>query len=177
MLRDLRGPDFRQVQARQVGVSATAAYRHFAGHGELIQAVKEQAQGALARWMQAELEATPSQDDPAEDALRRMRAIGVGYVRFALSEPGLFRTAFCHTENTRADHPPAASFRSYQLLGEVLDDLVRCGRMPAHRREYAPGGGLVGGAWPGAAPAGRPTVEHPQGAERGAGPVRPGHGP
>jgi AcrR family transcriptional regulator len=88
--------------------------------------------------MQAELEATPSQDDPAEDALRRMRAIGAGYVRFALSEPGLFRTAFCHTENSRADHPPAESFRSYRLLGEVLDDLVRCGRMPAHRREYAP---------------------------------------
>jgi AcrR family transcriptional regulator len=124
--------------ARQVGVSATAAYRHFAGHGELIQAVKEQAQGALARWMQAELEATPSQEDPAEDALRRLRALGAGYVRFALSEPGLFRTAFCHTEITQVDHPQIESFRSYQLLVEVLDDLVRCGRMPAHRREYAP---------------------------------------
>ena len=34
--------------ARKVGVSATAAYRHFAGHGDLIHAVKELAQERLA---------------------------------------------------------------------------------------------------------------------------------
>ncbi|HKS99193.1 MAG TPA: TetR family transcriptional regulator, partial [Rugosimonospora sp.] len=43
--------------ARQVGVSATAAYRHFAGHGELIHAVKQAAQAGIADCMRAELAA------------------------------------------------------------------------------------------------------------------------
>src|SRR5215468_7175665 len=81
--------------ARSVGVSATAAYRHFAGHGDLIHAVKERAQAALADRMRAELAAGEPLDDPGLDALRRLGAIGLGYLSFALTEPGLFRTAFC----------------------------------------------------------------------------------
>ena len=81
--------------ARSVGVSATAAYRHFAGHGDLIHAVKERAQAALADRMRAELAAGEPETDPARDALRRLFAIGIGYLNFALTEPGLFRTAFC----------------------------------------------------------------------------------
>jgi AcrR family transcriptional regulator len=124
--------------ARQVGVSATAAYRHFAGHAELIHAVKVQSQAALAARMEAELAATPSSANPAETALRRLRAIGVAYVRFALSEPGLFRTAFCRTEGPQGlEATEIGSFRSYQLLSETLDDLTACGQLHPSRRPFA----------------------------------------
>ena len=124
--------------ARQVGVSATAAYRHFAGHGELMHAVKDQAQVQLARQMRDELDALPAEPDPGRDAVRRLRGLGAGYVRFALAEPGLFRTAFCHVE---FKSPPDAAIDdapAYRLLGEVLDALVASGAMPASRRPGAP---------------------------------------
>ena len=124
--------------ARHVGVSATAAYRHFAGHGDLIHAVKERAQAAVAASMESELAASPPLPDPGEDAVRRLRAIGTGYIRFALTEPGLFRTAFCRTEPKEPhDLDDGWSYRSYQLLAEVLDDLVVAGRMDPARRPYS----------------------------------------
>jgi AcrR family transcriptional regulator len=124
--------------ARQVGVSATAAYRHFAGHGELMHAVKDQAQAQLARKMREELAALPAERDYARDAVRRLRALGAGYIRFALAEPGLFRTAFCHLEFKSAQDASIDDAPSYALLGEVLDELVASGAMPASRRPGAP---------------------------------------
>jgi AcrR family transcriptional regulator len=124
--------------ARSVGVSATAAYRHFAGHGDLIHAVKEQAQAALADRMRAELTAGEPETDPARDALRRLFAIGIGYLGFALDEPGLFRTAFCRGD--RGYEGPLVGMPespAYQLLAETLDALVATGEMPAQRRPYA----------------------------------------
>lgn len=124
--------------ARQVGVSATAAYRHFAGHGELIHAVKQYALTRLSAAMEVELAAAPALPDRAEDACRRLAALGLGYVRFALSEPGLFRTAFCHSEKP-PDLPgmTAEDTAPYQLLSEVLDDLVAVGALDAGRRAHA----------------------------------------
>src|SRR4029078_7242361 len=75
--------------ARKVGVSATAAYRHFAGHGELIDAVKECAINGLADAMEMEVAGDPPLTDPVEDAIRRWRALGRGYLSFSLTEPGL----------------------------------------------------------------------------------------
>lgn len=124
--------------ARQVGVSATAAYRHFAGHGELMHAVKDQAQVQLARQMRDELDALPADRDPARDAVRRLRGLGAGYVGFALAEPGLFRTAFCHVEFKAQQDAGIDNAPSYRLLGEVLDALVAAGAMPASRRPGAP---------------------------------------
>ncbi len=124
--------------ARQVGVSATAAYRHFAGHGELMHAVKDQAQEQLARQMRDELDALPAEPDPTRDAVRRLRGLGAGYVRFALAEPGLFRTAFCHVEFKSEQDAGIDNAPSFRLLGEVLDALVASGAMPASRRPGAP---------------------------------------
>src|SRR5438477_6156040 len=55
--------------ARQVGVSATAAYRHFAGHGQLIHEVKERCQASLTEHMCAELATLPPTPDPREAAI------------------------------------------------------------------------------------------------------------
>ena len=49
------------------------------------------------------LDQLPARDDPVGGALERLGAIGRGYVLFAASEPGLFRTAFCATSD---DHAP-----------------------------------------------------------------------
>jgi AcrR family transcriptional regulator len=129
--------------ARKVGVSATAAYRHFAGHGDLIHAVKEFAQERLAESMRAELSTSEPRADEAAEALRRMRAIGRGYLRFALAEPGLFRTAFCRADKNYLDHSPEeqaegmSSSPAFQMLGETLDALMAAGLLPAERRPFA----------------------------------------
>lgn len=124
--------------ARQVGVSATAAYRHFAGHGELIHAVKESAQADLAARMEAELAAGTPESDPGLEALRRLRALGLGYIRFALAEPGLFRTAFCRSDATYEEQSAGMlASRSFQMLNETLDDLVKCGRLAPENRPYS----------------------------------------
>jgi AcrR family transcriptional regulator len=120
--------------ARQVGVSATAAYRHFAGHGDLIHEVKERCQAALAEHMRAEVDASPPCADPRDEAVRRLRALGQGYIRFALAEPGLFRTAFCHAETSREQHRDMMESPAFAMLSSVLDELTSLGLIePADR--------------------------------------------
>jgi len=140
------GPDAVVLReaARQVGVSPTAAYRHFAGHGDLIEAVKQRALVGLADAMETELAARPPVDDPVEDAFRRFAALGTGYIRFAVTEPGLFRTAFCRPDGPLPSDPdapgggPAAmTSRPYLLLAEVLNRLAELGRLDPVRREHA----------------------------------------
>jgi AcrR family transcriptional regulator len=127
--------------ARKVGVSATAAYRHFAGHGELIHAVKGLCGEQLAESMRTELARTQPRPDAGDEALRRLRALGVGYLRFAVAEPGLFRTAFCrydrlYAESAAVDAGMMAS-PAYQMLSETIDALVASGLMPPARRGHA----------------------------------------
>lgn len=90
------GPDavsLREV-TRRAGVSPNAAYRHFADRGALVHAVSQAAMAHVARAMEAEIDALPSAGDPAAGARARFRAVGTGYLRFAVTEPGWFRTAF-----------------------------------------------------------------------------------
>ncbi len=126
--------------ARQVGVSATAAYRHFANHDDLLHAVKEQAMAGLAGRMEAEIAAAPDLPDPVADALRKLRAIGIGYVRYAVAEPGLFRTAFCRTdkpEMVATGVVDPSDTRPFQLLTQILDTLAEHGKIGAGRRPFA----------------------------------------
>lgn len=140
------GPDavVLRAAARRVGVSPTAAYRHFSGQGDLLFAVKVRGQQYLAESMAGagELGSDASADE-VEDAVL---AMGRGYVAFALREPGLFRSAFCRTPDLalvlNEDGVPGQSsgewrFRSFEMLVEALDRLVACGRMPAPRRPGA----------------------------------------
>lgn len=77
--------------ARDVGVSATAVYRHFPDKQALLGALALAGVERLGRY-QAEAIATR---DPAINAFT---ANGRAYVRFALAYPGLFRTIFVHAE-------------------------------------------------------------------------------
>lgn len=124
--------------ARRVGVSPTAAYRHYANHDDLLHAVKEQCLAGLADRMEVEIAAGPALPDPVDEALRRFRAIGIGYVRYALDEPGLFRTCFCRTDAAPgADPADPSTTRPFQLLTECLDTLAAMGRISPSRRPYA----------------------------------------
>jgi len=123
--------------ARQVGVSPTAAYRHFANYDDLLHAVKERALADLAERMEAEISATPASADPVADALRRFRAIGLGYVRYALTEPGLFRTAFCRTDKPPEIAVDPATTRPFQMLTQILDTLAEHGKIGPRSRPLA----------------------------------------
>lgn len=126
--------------ARRVGVSATAAYRHFAGHRDLIEAVKERALAGLAAAMQANVDAAEALADPVAEGVRRLRAIGKAYVEYSLDEPGLFRTAFCPPEADEVDDAMevmVANSAPYQMLSRALDDLAATGALPAARRPFA----------------------------------------
>jgi AcrR family transcriptional regulator len=123
--------------ARQVGVSATAAYRHFASHADLMHEVKERCQSTLAGYMDAELTRTAPSDDPQVEAVRRFRALGLGYLRFALAEPGLFRTAFCHTDSAKEKTIEAWDSPAFARLSGALDELTELGLIPADTRPFA----------------------------------------
>jgi AcrR family transcriptional regulator len=99
---------------RQAGVAPNAAYRHFASRQDLLEAVRAHA-----------------------------LAVGLGYLRFAREETGLFHTAFAAAGDLGADTPGggdkagASGLDPYQLLGAALDRLVASGALPPERRPGA----------------------------------------
>jgi len=126
---------------RRAGVVPNAAYRHFANRMDLLHAVRAVALSAMAAAMEADLSAISPSQAPADIARAGLRAIGTGYLRYARSEPGLFRTAFAvpvHPGNTpQADKAGGSGLNPFQLLGAALDRMVKAGIMPPGRRPGA----------------------------------------
>ena len=121
------GPDavVLRAAARATGVSAAAAYRHFADHGELLHAVRQRALNALADAMRASLESGTPLPDPAQESVRRLRALGRAYIAFAMDNPGLFRTAFCRPEHPIPDMTSRLTGHGpFAIVSGVLDELV-----------------------------------------------------
>lgn len=114
--------------ARRLEVSPAAGYRHFSDREELLLAVRREALGALGLRM---LDAAR-----AADPLARFRGLGEGYVRFALEEPGLFRTTAAPGVLVRPGQAPEGR-DPFRLLSAALDDLVHAGRLSAGRRAGA----------------------------------------
>ncbi len=123
--------------ARFVGVTANAAYRHFADKADLLLAVA----GVGVRLQQQSLlkavSAAPLRPTVAAAAVERLKAVGWGYVEFAVAHPELLRLMF----GSRARRPRDANgFRRtapYELLVEALDGLVSAGVLPVERRPGA----------------------------------------
>ncbi|MEO9322416.1 TetR/AcrR family transcriptional regulator [Nocardioides sp. C4-1] len=127
------GPDGLAVRdlARRVGVSHNAAYRHFADRDALVDVVAEHALAGLVVAMQRRL-AGVTETEPVARARRRLIEIGVGYVDYAVAEPGLFRLLF--TAYPEAPEPDGKAGDPYGLLNAALDDLVDVGYLsPAVR--------------------------------------------
>jgi AcrR family transcriptional regulator len=137
------GPDAVVLReaTRRVGVAPNAAYRHFADRQALLDAVCAAAQSALAAAIETELRELRHEDDPADAARTKLRAVGTGYLRFAQAEPGLFRTAFSVPTDLHQALSPARAGPSgltpFQLLAAALDDLVTADVLPPERRPDA----------------------------------------
>lgn len=132
------GPEAVTIRAaaKEVGVTPTAAYRHFAGHEELLRAAKECALDELTETMHKEVAARVPAEDPVQRALARFGALGRGYLAFAREQPGLFRTVFSADgpvlpTNERSDASP------FRLLLGALDDLVEVGYLSPERTPMA----------------------------------------
>lgn len=133
-----RGPDgiVLREAARRVGVSHNAAYRHFADREELLAAVAGVGLARLAATMQERMSAA-SGADAAERALARLRAVGTGYVEFALSDPGLFGVAFRAVAVHDTPDPAQPRTGPFEVLGQILDECVAAGAIDPARRPGA----------------------------------------
>lgn len=126
---------------RRAGVVPNAAYRHFRSRDALLQAVRSAALAALAAAMERELARLRRGAGAAASTRAGLRAIGIAYLRFARTEPGLFRTAFFVPGEPETAGDPGWAGKSglnpFQLLGATLDALVAAGVLPAERRPGA----------------------------------------
>jgi AcrR family transcriptional regulator len=115
-----------------VGVVPNAAYRHFADRDALLAAVRDEAYRVLANRVSERIGQVRAGPRTATGARLRLRAVGISYLEFARTEPGLFDTAFVATDsppNERAEEPGPL-----EQLQSALDNLVEAGLLdPAHR--------------------------------------------
>ena len=132
------GPDALTIReaTRRVGVSPNAAYRHFADRDALLRTVATAIQHRMATRMQSSARRRSSTEPQACD---RLRAVGVGYIKFALDEPGWFTVAFFGADLTgRTDEKNGtATAPPYLALVEALDAMVDAGVLSPERRDGA----------------------------------------
>lgn len=126
---------------RRAGVVPNAAYRHFSSHMDLLLAVRAVALSRLAQSIEKEFNALDKTLAPADYARASLRAVGVGYLNFAFSETGLFRTIFAVQYDWPSQPDPAKAgstgLNPFQLLGLALDRMVEAGVLPKERRPNA----------------------------------------
>jgi AcrR family transcriptional regulator len=103
--------------ARLAGVSVGAPYRHYADKEALFSEIA--AQGFVELFERIEAAAQTSPDDPR----KRLVAIGMAYVRFAVERPSHFQVMFDSAIHRRKD--PAVDVpadRSFQMLAQTVHD-------------------------------------------------------
>lgn len=131
------GPDALSIReaTRRVGVSPNAAYRHFADREALLTAVATTIQDRIAARMRS---AGGNRGSPAARARQRLRAVGLGYIEFALDEPGWFAVVFFGANLTPvADETGASLAPPYRALVDALDAMVSAGVLAPRRRDGA----------------------------------------
>ncbi|WP_084130236.1 TetR/AcrR family transcriptional regulator [Demequina sp. NBRC 110055] len=125
---------------RAAGVSPASAYRHFADHRALVVAVALAAQGRLATTMEARIDALVERAgvDTADAAVARLRGVGLGYIEFALAEPGWFALALLTFDpggsSSSRVSVDAAVPPPFQLLIDALDGCVTAGVLSTEGR-------------------------------------------
>jgi len=127
---------------RRAGVAPNAAYRHFAGHPALFEAVRAAALGALAQAIEHEMKQAEALPGAAERARGLLAAVGRGYLGFAQAETGWFLTAFASGAfDVELPPDPARTadraLDPFELLNYALDAMVQAGVLPAERRPGA----------------------------------------
>jgi AcrR family transcriptional regulator len=115
---------------RQAGVSPNAAYRHFAGQAELLDAVRSACLSRVAAAIEGEMKKCRPGRDPRVFARKSLRAVGMGYLGFAMREPGMFRTAFSVPPQVHSHNPAntaSMGLNPFQLLSLALDRMLETG--------------------------------------------------
>ncbi|MEB3069637.1 TetR/AcrR family transcriptional regulator [[Mycobacterium] vasticus] len=132
------GPEALTIRevTRRAGVSPNAAYRHFADREALLGAVALAIQEMMAARM---LEPARQRGSAQAQARKRLRAVGLGYIEFALDEPGWFSVAFFGGSDlsTLTGDGMAPPLRA---LVEALDSMVEAGALQPDQR--------AGAEWP-----------------------------
>jgi AcrR family transcriptional regulator len=132
------GPEALTIReaTRRVGVSPNAAYRHFADREALLKAVAAAIQDRVAARMRG---APRRHGSPALQARDRLRAVGLGYIKFALDEPGWFTVAFFGAGLPAVADEQFGASRAppYRALVEALDDMVDTGMLTTRQRKNA----------------------------------------
>ena len=112
------GPEaivLREV-ARRAGVSASAAYRHFSGHGELMDAVRVAALEGLSGQMREALDQLPAQ----AGAMSSLLAAGEGYFSFGIEQPALFRVLHSSVPMEEIQNDRAPTEDPFALLRDIV---------------------------------------------------------
>jgi AcrR family transcriptional regulator len=110
-----------RAAARMAGVSQAAPYRHFPDKDALLAAVAEDGLRALAAWLREA--AARHEDEP----LVRLQALGVAYVRFAVTNTAHFRVMFTAVA-AEPDPYPSLSEAYDEVAGLLLEAIVACQR-------------------------------------------------
>lgn len=115
-----KGPDSFSVSeaCRLAGVSTAAPYKHFKDKTEMLVAAVLEGMERHRNKMLAALEGIP------EGTPERVTAIGMEYVAFALTEPGIFRLKFGGFTDRIAD--PRLEEGGQQSFGILLTEVAKC---------------------------------------------------
>jgi len=106
--------------ARAAGVSSGAPYKHFEDRPDLLRSVAADGMERLREAMQAAVEEHP----PA--SLEGIIAIGLAYVDFAKSQPGVFRLMFGLTDgHEKSPELSEAGRRTFGVVLQATADHVR----------------------------------------------------
>ena len=123
-----------RAATRRAGVSAGAAYRHFANHESLLFAVGGVALADMARAIERR-QADVIEGTDLERALGMLSAVGLGYIDFALDEPGNFEVAmfglFTLAHTTMEPARGETGRTPYELLVDAVTSLVSLGALRA----------------------------------------------
>ncbi|WP_213807151.1 TetR/AcrR family transcriptional regulator [Granulicella sp. dw_53] len=125
---------------RQAGVSPNAAYRHFANQAALLDAVRSACISRVAAAIEEEMSKPRVARDPQMFARKSLRAVGMGYLGFAMREPGMFRTAFSvpppvYEQNSA--NTASMGLNPFQLLSLALDRMLESGLLSRKDRKDA----------------------------------------
>ncbi len=121
--REAEALSLREI-ARNVGVSATALYRHFPDKSSLLAALATAGYAMLAE----------QQSDAAMGkGEERFAQLGRAYVRFAVANPALFRLIFVNSPADMHAHSIAPSGSAASLLEQGVAEMLGVGATPEAR--------------------------------------------
>ncbi|GGA71149.1 TetR family transcriptional regulator [Pseudoclavibacter endophyticus] len=135
------GPDalvLREV-TRRIGVTPRAAYRHFADRDALVTEIARVALSEMATLVGERMTSIRA-DDALEHACASLRTLGIGYIDYALDEPGLFAVAMYGLDRMVLAKPSEeghAATSPYAVLEQIVSAFVAEGVLAAERMPAA----------------------------------------